>query len=142
MGVAMNDAPALTTDRESMSTDGTLLERRRAWRTRERQRLRRLMEAAELAALLVREGNCAIPGTGWDDAEIRHAKASNDVAANQAAQAVLRLCIGCPVVEVCRRWAEVDRYTGLAAGSSWAWGVTPSQMSIIDSSSAQGHRCV
>lgn len=64
-----------------MSTDGgTLLERRRAWRARERQRLRRLMEAAELAALLAREGNCAIPGTGWDDAEIRHAKASNEVA--------------------------------------------------------------
>lgn len=106
-----------------MSTGGTLPERRRAWRARERKRLRRLSEAAELAALLVREGNCAIPGVGWDEAEILHARASNSVAADRAAEVVLRLCVNCPVVELCGQWAVVDQYTGLAAGRSWSWGV-------------------
>lgn len=34
----------------------------------------------------------------------------------------MRLCSGCPVIEECRQWASIDRYTGLAAGSSWVRG--------------------
>ena len=105
-----------------MSPKRRLLVNRRRWRTQQLNRIWRQRTAAELALLLVSEGHCAMPGTGWNEAERLHASAPNNAAAAEAAAAVLQLCQECPVVEECAQWATVDRYTGLAAGSSWIRG--------------------
>lgn len=105
-----------------MSPVRALLVNRRRWRTHQLNRMWRHRTAAELAALLVEEGNCAIPNTGWTAAEKQHTEAPNNAAAAAAADKVLSLCIDCPVLNECARWATVDRYTGLAAGSSWIRG--------------------
>lgn len=98
------------------------LQARRRWRALKAARERRLRSATELAGVLVTSGNCAFPGSGWDAAEIGHAAAASNLAAAAAAAPALQLCAACPVVEECREWATVDRYTGLAAGSSWVRG--------------------
>lgn len=95
---------------------------RRQWRTHQLNRIWRHREASELALILVSEGNCAVPGTGWNAAEISHATAPSNAAAAQAADSVLSMCIDCPVLSECAQWASIDRYTGLAAGSSWIRG--------------------
>lgn len=95
---------------------------RRVWRAHKLNRIWRHREAAELALILVSAGNCAVPGTGWNQAEIRHATAPNSSAAADAAHQALKFCIDCPVINECAQWATIDRYTGLAAGSSWIRG--------------------
>ena len=105
-----------------MTARRPLLKNRRVWRTHLLNRIWRQRQATDLAGLLALEGNCAIPGTGWTDAEIRHANAPHSAAAAEAARSVLELCDDCPVIGECAQWAHVDRYTGLAAGSSWIRG--------------------
>ena len=92
------------------------------WRAQKTAREHRLRTATELAGVLVTNGNCALAGSGWDTAEIGHATATSNRAAATAAAPALKLCAACPVIEECRQWATVDRYTGLAAGSSWVRG--------------------
>lgn len=105
-----------------MTSRRPLLKNRRIWRTHLLNRIWRQRQATDLAGLLALEGNCAAPGTGWTDAEIRHANAPHNAAAAEAARSVLELCDDCPVIGECAQWAHVDRYTGLAAGSSWIRG--------------------
>lgn len=75
-----------------------------------------------MAGVLAINGNCARPLTGWTEAEIRFAKAASAEEATAAATSVLVLCEECPVRVECRRWAKVDRYTGLASGRAWIRG--------------------
>lgn len=79
-------------------------------------------EASHLAGVLAVNGSCARPDTGWSDAEVRFANAVNAEEATAAADTALVFCDGCPVLVECRRWATVDRYTGLAAGMAWVRG--------------------
>ena len=38
------------------------------------------------------------------------------------AVAIMRLCEGCPVLQVCGQWARAEGYTGFAAGTTWVNG--------------------
>lgn len=98
------------------------LPRRRRLLTQSHGAARRERAVAELAYLLVIHGNCAVSGTGWDQAEKQYLSADSAAAAAQASSLVLGLCEGCPVIDECARWAQIDRYSGLAAGRSWIRG--------------------
>lgn len=75
-------------------------------------------EAARLYAAACKESRAV-----WDRQERLHAAARSQVVAAKAARPLLRICGGCPIVAECRSWAEVDRYTGIAAGAAWVNGV-------------------
>ena len=87
-----------------MTSRRPLLKNRRVWRTHLLNRIWRQRQATDLAGLLALEG------------------APHNAAAAEAARTVLELCDDCPVIGECAQWAHVDRYTGLAAGSSWIRG--------------------
>lgn len=95
---------------------------RKAWAAQQHRRQMIQFRAIELAAALALEGDCAVPGSGWNAAEQRHVEARSDAEAADAAAPAMALCAECPVVEACRLWAALDRYTGLAAGRSWIRG--------------------
>ena len=95
---------------------------REAWAAQKHRRQVTQFRAIELAAVLAIEGDCAVPGSGWNAAEQRHAGARSDAEAADAAAPAMALCAECPVAGECRLWAGLDRYTGLAAGRSWVRG--------------------
>lgn len=64
----------------------------------------------------------------WSDCETKHLQAATKVQAAAAAEPAMEMCRECPVVGLCRQWAEVDRYTGLAAGQAWTAGKPRSPM--------------
>lgn len=109
---------------------------REAWAHQQRRRRVTRFRAMELASVLALEGNCAVPGSGWDAAEKQHLMARSNVEAAAAAVTALALCTECPVVEACRLWAELDRYTGLAAGRSWIRGREYDPATTINNSRA------
>ena len=59
----------------------------------------------------------------WDEQEKAHGSATVQAIARQAAVPLLRICAGCSVLGECREWAQIDRYTGIAAGTAWVNGV-------------------
>lgn len=64
----------------------------------------------------------------WDRQEAAHLTVSR-TSENGAATAdpLIQLCEDCPVRALCQQWAELDSYTGIAAGKSWVDGksITP-----------------
>lgn len=58
----------------------------------------------------------------WDAQERAHETAATAAEAAHAATLALALCDGCPVSGWCAQWAEIDEYTGLAAGGAWVNG--------------------
>lgn len=80
------------------------------------------VEAQDAAAALD-DAECKGHGADWTRAEHAYRAARNPDDAEAAAWVVLTLCAACPVAELCTEWAEVDRYTGLAAGSVYTDGV-------------------
>ena len=58
----------------------------------------------------------------WNRCEEEHATAVTTGQARRAAEPLLEVCGGCPIVPACRRWAEVDHYTGVAGGTAWLNG--------------------
>lgn len=112
----------LLVDACCMSPRRRLRANRELWQARQISRELRHDEASHLAGVLALNGNCARPDTGWSDAEMRFARAANAEEAASAAAMALVLCDECPVRFECHRWATVDRYTGLAAGSAWVRG--------------------
>ena len=109
---------------------------REAWAVQERRRRVTQFRVAELAVVLALEGDCAVPGSGWDVAEQGHVGARSDAEAAAAAAPAMALCGECAVLEVCRLWATLDRYTGLAAGRSWVRGREYDPSTTINNSRA------
>ena len=105
-----------------MSPRRRLRANRERWRAQQVMRDYRRRTAADLAGVLALFGHCAVPGNAWTAAEVAHRFARDGAEAASAAEPAMRLCSGCPVIEECRQWASIDRYTGLAAGSSWVRG--------------------
>lgn len=58
----------------------------------------------------------------WNRHEDEHAAASTKEQARKAAKPLLEVCSTCPIIQACRRWAEVDQYTGIAASTAWLNG--------------------
>ena len=78
--------------------------------------------AQQAAARLVANA-CGEHSAAWNRQERRHAAATSRAEAKAAAAPLLKICASCPIVEECRQWAIVDRYTGIAAASAWVKGV-------------------
>ena len=107
---------------QCMSPRRRLRANRERWRAQQVMRDYRRRTAADLAGVLALFGHCAVPGNAWTAAGVAHRFARDGAEAASAAEPAMRLCSGCPVIEECRQWASIDRYTGLAAGSSWVRG--------------------
>jgi hypothetical protein len=80
---------------------------------------------AQLARQLTAEitnGHCKYLGVWWSQQEADHAQATTPEDAVAAAAPALALCEGCAESGLCHRRAELDRYTGLAAGAVYVNG--------------------
>lgn len=78
---------------------------------------------AQAASVRLIAAACAGLGKMWNRQEELHAAATSRATSWAAAEPLLELCGGCPIVAECRTWAGVDDYTGIAAGSAWVKGV-------------------
>ena len=47
----------------------------------------------------------------WNRHEEEHAAATTKEQARKAAEPLLEVCASCPIIQACRRWAEVDQDT-------------------------------
>lgn len=74
--------------------------------------------AARLAAAACKESRQL-----WDEHERLHSSATTQGSARAAATPLLEVCASCPIPVMCRAWAEIDQYTGIAAGTAWVNGV-------------------
>jgi len=77
---------------------------------------------ARIASAEIEPAQCKGRGKWWTRKETAHAAATDSESAVKAAKPALRLCSRCPAAELCGYWAELDQYTGLAAGSAWING--------------------
>lgn len=77
---------------------------------------------AQNASAVLVAAACKAHSDLWNRYEDQHAAATTKEQARQAAEPLLEVCSGCPVAQACRRWAEVDEYTGIAAGTAWLNG--------------------
>jgi hypothetical protein len=78
--------------------------------------------ARQIAADIV-DGACKDKGRWWSEQEAAHAAAKTPAEASEAAAEAMELCASCTETERCAILAELDRYTGLAAGAAYAGGV-------------------
>ena len=84
---------------------------------------------ARAAAARLDGAACREQGELWAAQEAAHKSAEGQPAAAAAAAPLLALCARCPVVPLCAQWAQVDAYTGVAAGQAWVDGVAkPAQV--------------
>lgn len=65
---------------------------------------------------------CKGRGQWWSRKEAAHEKARTSETAAAAAAPALRLCRRCPAYDECEIWAQLDNYTGLAAGAAYLNG--------------------
>jgi hypothetical protein len=76
--------------------------------------------------LTVQITDAACKGTGqwWSEQEANHCDATTPTAAVEAASPALALCARCPKIDqaFCAERAELDDYTGLAAGAVYLNG--------------------
>ena len=86
--------------------------------------------ARQLAAAIT-DAACEEQGSAWSGWEVAHASASTPVAAAAAADAAMTLCSGCPETERCAQRAELDSYTGLAAGAAYLNGVRKPTTTVV-----------
>jgi hypothetical protein len=77
---------------------------------------------ARIASAEVEPAQCKGRGKWWTRKEAEHAAAVDSESAAKAAKPALRLCGRCPAYELCKYWAELDKYTGLAAGAAYLNG--------------------
>ena len=84
------------------------------------------MSRAHLARQLtaaITQAACKGQSRWWTECENAHAAAATPAQAQAAAAPALAVCAGCPEVTRCVARAELDDYTGLAAGTAWVNGV-------------------
>ncbi len=77
---------------------------------------------AQAAAARLVAAACRGESSLWAQQESRHELALSPAEAATAAAPLVALCASCPVVSECERWAIVERYDGIAAGTVWAAG--------------------
>lgn len=77
---------------------------------------------AMLLAHALPRGACHGRGHWWTHHETQHIAAMDPASRQAAARPAFELCSTCPITARCRLWAEVDSYTGLAAGSAYRDG--------------------
>lgn len=84
----------------------------------------RVVLARQLHEAIVRDGRAACGGLGewWSEQEAAHAAAASGQASAVAAAPAMRLCGECPEISRCAERAELDSYTGLAAGAAYCNG--------------------
>ena len=80
------------------------------------------VQAAEASARLDR-GSCVGREAEWAEGEHIWAEARSVDEALAAAAPLLEICRACPVLADCAKWAEIDRYTGVAGGRPYVRGV-------------------
>ncbi len=80
--------------------------------------------AQHLAMMIAAEDRAECRGSGkwWSEREAAHAAASSRLEAAAAAAPAVALCARCPVIGRCGELAQVDSYTGLAAGAAYIDG--------------------
>jgi hypothetical protein len=69
--------------------------------------------------------HCGDRGEWWSQREAAHERASTAKAAAAAAAPAMRMCAACPETGAqgrCALRAQLDAYTGLAAGQAWVAG--------------------
>src|SRR5699024_9672708 len=71
--------------------------------------------ARQIAAEI--EGNCKHHSEWWTTHEAMLQAATTRPAAEAATRSPLSLCHTCPGYELCEQWAQIDDYTGIAAGA-------------------------
>lgn len=82
--------------------------------------------ARDAAAHLARAStaNCVGAARRWDELEASHRRTRTPQgAASVVAEMAEEFCNDCPALMVCRRWAEAQQYTGLAAGAAYEDGL-------------------
>ena len=77
---------------------------------------------AQNASFVLVAAACANRSQQWNAGEVEHARASTKEQAQAAAAPLLELCARCPILVQCRSWAQVDSYSGIAAGAAWRSG--------------------
>jgi len=80
--------------------------------------------AQHLATTIAAEdrAECRSRGKWWSEREGAHAAAGSRLEAAAAAAPAVALCARCPVMGRCAELAQVDSYTGLAAGAAYIGG--------------------
>lgn len=86
---------------------------------------------AKQMAAAITEASCEEQGRAWSDWEAAHAAASSPTQATAAAADAMALCAGCPETDRCAQRAELDSYTGLAAGAAYLNGVRKPTMTVV-----------
>lgn len=77
--------------------------------------------ARAVAAGMPQGARCS--GRAWEQLEAQHAAAESPAEATALVALIRRsFCDGCPAFMTCARWAETERYTGLAAGGAYDKG--------------------
>lgn len=72
---------------------------------------------ARQVTALIKNAACKDRGRWWSQQEATHAAADNSDTAAAATADAFAVCARCTQVDLCRQRAELDRYTGLAAGT-------------------------
>lgn len=65
---------------------------------------------------------CTDHSLWWTQWEAAHKAATSPETCDDAAQPAFALCARCDALDVCAAWAEVETYTGLAAGAAYRKG--------------------
>ncbi len=92
------------------------------------------MSRAHLARQLtaaITQAACKGQSRWWTECENAHAAATTPAQAQAAAAPAMALCAGCPEVTQCAARAELDSYTGLAAGTAWVNGVRRPPAAVV-----------
>jgi hypothetical protein len=87
----------------------------------------RTFRARQVASEMTYDGlaRCGGRGDWWSRRESAHERATTAKAAAVAAAPAMRLCARCPETGIegrCALRAQLDAYTGLAAGQAWVGG--------------------
>jgi len=77
--------------------------------------------AGHLARTLL-DAACTDHAHSWTQYEAAHNAATSPETRDDAAQPAFALCGHCDALDVCAAWAEIDTYTGLAAGAAYRKG--------------------
>jgi hypothetical protein len=79
--------------------------------------------ALRLAVSDIPIGACAGQGRTWSSLEHEHRQARTESATRALIEGVRRdFCDTCPALLACGQWAQVQAYTGLAAGAAYEKG--------------------
>src|SRR5450756_1727808 len=101
------------------------------------------MSRAHLARQLtaaITQAACKGQSRWWTECENAHAAAATPAQAQAAAAPALAVCAGCPEVTRCSARAELDSYTGLAAGTAWVNGVRRPPAAVVPKSEPSRRR--